>query len=52
MFNKYLPGVWSYFIGNDQTTTNKLNLTAINEFKPKADSSIYIDADLVGSIAY
>jgi len=52
MFNKYLPGVWSYFIGNDQTTSNKLNITAIHEFVPKADSSIYVDADLVGSLAY
>lgn len=52
MFNKYLPGVWSYFIGNDQTTTNQLNITAVREFVPKSDSSVYIDTDLTGKLSY
>ena len=44
--------MWSYFIGDDQTTTSRLNITAINAFKPKSDSSIYLDAEVTGMLSY
>jgi len=52
MLNTFMPGVWSYFIGEDFTTRINMTVTDVHEFSPNLDSTLFIDVDVLADMSF
>jgi len=50
--NTALPGVWTYFIGEDFTTRINITVTDVHSFVPNPDSTLAIDVAVLADMQF